>query len=211
MIQQPHARKQRAGAGETAPPPRAMSFRKMMHLVRRGNPEAVAELVVRFEPKIHDAIRKPLVYFSLSREFDPHDISQVVLAKFFLMKLASRCQLDDPDQLARLLVRMARNKVRDVLRKARARRRGRALEHADADEVVNQATNGEATPGAIVASREMLQEIHLRLSDDERALAKQRLLGLNWLAIAAHDGRSPEALRKKLSRAFERVKKELDF
>jgi DNA-directed RNA polymerase specialized sigma24 family protein len=135
----------------------------------------------------------------------------VVLAKFFLHKLASRCQLDDADQLTRLLVRMARNKVRDALRKLRARRSGKRLEQADADAVVHNLANGDSTPSTIVASQELLQHIHLRLSDDEKSLAQMRLLGLDWLAIAAHVGRSPDALRKKLARALDRVKRELEL
>ena len=38
------------------------------------------------------------------REFDAHDISQAVLATFFVRKLADRCNLKHPDELARLLV-----------------------------------------------------------------------------------------------------------
>ena len=205
------AKKRHPVNGANVPLRKPLTFRAMMRLVRQGNPEAVAELVQRFEPKIHQAIRRPLSYFSLSREFDPHDISQVVLAKFFLQNLASRCELNDSDQLARLLVRMAKNKIRDELRKLRARRGKRHLEPAEADGVLNNLTNGDSTPSTIVSGRELIREIHLRLSDDERKIARQRSLGLDWLAIAVHDGRSADALRKKLARAFERVKRELDL
>src|SRR5262249_11415700 len=134
-----------------------------------------------------------------------------VLAKFFLQNLARRCRLNDSDQLARLLVRMARNKIRDELRRLRARHRRRRLEPADADDVLNALANRDSTPSSIVASKELVQEIYTRLSADEREPAKQRSLGLCWLTIAVHDGRSAEALRKMLARAVERVKRELDL
>jgi DNA-directed RNA polymerase specialized sigma24 family protein len=205
------AKKRRPSHAENVPLRKPLTFHAMMQLVRQGHPEAVAELVKRFEPKIHQAIRRPLSYFSLGREFDPHDISQVVLAKFFLQNLASRCELNESEQLVRLLVRMAKNKIRDELRKRRAQRRKRPLDGVENEGVLHALPSGESTPSTIVAGRELMREIHQRLSEDERNLAHQRCLGLDWLAIAIHDGRSAEALRKKLARAFERVKRELEL
>jgi len=180
-----------------------------MSLVGQGDPSAAAEVVQRFEPKIHQAIRKPLRYSLLRRELDPHDISQVVLAKFFVGNLAVRCEIVHPEQLTRLLVRMARNKIRDELRKLRARHRaGRRIEHTNlADAVVSN----DFSPIKIVANQELLQVIYMRLDDDTRQLAEERYMGTKWSAIARTEGKSSEAIRKKLARAMERVRVELDL
>ena len=190
----------------------SMTFPRMMRLVRQGNQNASARLVELFEPKIHDAIRRSLLDHRLRRECDAHDISQVVLANFFVRKLASRCELKDPDELTRLLVRMAKNKVRDEMRKMRADRRDhRRLESGHAEGVLNSIVQRDANPSKIVAVRELMQEIFLRLNDAERILVEKRMLGLDWSAIAEENGESAEALRKKFARAVGRLRQQLDF
>ena len=48
-----------------------------------------------------------------------------------------------------------------------------------------------------------------RLTDEERSLAEQRAEGRSWQDIAAACHGRPEALRKKLERALDRVCEEL--
>ena len=60
-----------------------------------------------------------------------------------------------------------------------------------------------------MATAELLQEFRRRLSDEERWLAEQRAAGKDWPQIAAEFGGSAEALRKKLTRAIDRVGQEL--
>ena len=67
----------------------------------------------------------------------------------------------------------------------------------------------QPTPSQEVAASELLQEMRKRLSPDERRLAEQRAAGRDWAGIAADEGDSPEALRKKLGRAVDRVAEEL--
>jgi hypothetical protein len=47
------------------------------------------------------------------------------------------------------------------------------------------------------------------MTDEERHLAEQRAAGIDWPQIAAECGGSPEALRKKLARAIDRIGQEL--
>lgn len=189
-----------------------MTFPRMMRLVKKGDQEAAARLVKQFEPKIHTAIRRLLMAKHLRRELDAHDISQVVLATFFVRNLAMRFKLKNPDQLARLLVRMAKNKVRDEVRKLRADCRDhRRLEPGHVDYVLNALMQRNANPSKIVAIRELVSEVWLRLDKEERDLAEKRSQGVCWLVIASEHGESPEALRKKLARAVERVRYQLDI
>jgi DNA-directed RNA polymerase specialized sigma24 family protein len=130
-----------------------MNFPRMMVLVKQGNQEAAARLVRQFEPKIHSAIRRLLLSHHLRREFDAHDISQIVLATFFVRNLAFRFTLKNPDQLARLLVRMAKNKVRDEIRKLRAGRRDhRRIEPGHVDHKIDALMQRNSNPSRIVAS-----------------------------------------------------------
>jgi DNA-directed RNA polymerase specialized sigma24 family protein len=66
-----------------------------------------------------------------------------------------------------------------------------------------------SSPSQQAATKELLQEFRKRLSDEERQLVESRALGRNWAEIAAERGGTPEALRKKLARAVNRISAEL--
>ncbi len=67
----------------------------------------------------------------------------------------------------------------------------------------------DPTASRVVSAREMLQTVWGRLSKDERWLAEQRALDRPWAELAAEVGTTPEALRKKHTRALDRVANEL--
>jgi RNA polymerase sigma-70 factor (ECF subfamily) len=103
---------------------------------------------------------------------------------------------------------MARHKLADQVARERADCRDNRRVTAgsgDAAEVLSPAT----TPADQVVARELLQEVQRRLSPEERRLVELRQDGLEWADIAAQLGDSPEALRKRLARATDRVAQEL--
>ena len=57
--------------------------------------------------------------------------------------------------------------------------------------------------------RDLLQEVQRRLSAEERRLLELRNQGCDWAAIASELGGSSEALRRRLSRALDRVAEQL--
>ena len=57
--------------------------------------------------------------------------------------------------------------------------------------------------------RDLLQEIQRRLSPDERRMLELRNEGHEWAAIASELGGSADTLRRRLSRALDRVAGEL--
>jgi RNA polymerase sigma-70 factor (ECF subfamily) len=186
------------------------SFHDLIRRVRCGSQEAAAELVRQYEPAIKTAIRQPLIKVRLQRLLDATDISQSVLATFFLRAAAGHFHLSCPEELHKLLVTMARNKVRDEARKHQAYRR-------DKRRIEGQVTGGgldtlldrTPSPGEIVAGNELVRELYRQLSAEERYLAEQRTLGHEWVAIAGKLGRSPAALRKQLTRAIDRASRNL--
>jgi hypothetical protein len=64
-------------------------------------------------------------------------------------------------------------------------------------------------PDQLLHTRDLLQAVRQRLSEEERSLAEQRAQGREWTEIAAACGAGAEALRKQLARALGRVVKEL--
>lgn len=186
------------------------AFRELMGRVRAGEAQAATELVRQYEPEIRRAVRLRLTDPRLHRLVDSMDICQSVLANFFVRVHAGQFELDQPEQLLRLLVTMARNRLLDQARKQHARRRdARRLDAGAEDYLTNLPDAGARTPSGILAGKELLEAVRARLTDEERALAERRAQGMDWAEIAKELGSTPEALRKRLSRALDRVTREL--
>src|SRR6266404_599838 len=96
------------------------SFRDLLERVRASDQDAARELVQRYEPAIRRAVRFRLSDPRLGRLFDSMDICQSVLASFFVRAAGGQYDLQQPEQLLKLLVTMARNKL---ARQARAQQR----------------------------------------------------------------------------------------
>jgi RNA polymerase sigma factor (sigma-70 family) len=184
------------------------SFRDLIRRVRLRDEAAAAELVHRYEPAIRTVIRAQLTDQSLRRLFDSMDICQSVLANFFVRAALGEFELDDPQHLLALLTTMARNRLQDYISKQKAARRDyRRQEKVVSDE----ADVVDPRPGSheVVANQELLAKVFEQLSPDERHLAEERALGRSWEALASELGVKPDSLRKRLSRALDRVAAEL--
>src|SRR5262249_44299576 len=156
-----------------------------------------------YEPEIRRAVRYRLTDERLGHLLDSMDICQSVLKSFFVRAAAGQYELKFPQQLLALLATMARNKLASQARKQQAQRRDhRRVTSAGADE------EGLADPGAspsrVVAARDLLDEVRLRLTSEERQIMDLRNQGHDWAAIAAQLGGGADALRVKLSRALDR-------
>jgi RNA polymerase sigma factor (sigma-70 family) len=181
-------------------------FLLLIQRVRAGDQEAAAELVRQYEPAIRRAVRFQLRDSRLRRALDSMDVCQSVLGSFFARAALGQFEIDKPEQVMRLLVTMARNKLATQARKPHIRRQEpHGLEPGAAAEPVSP----DITPSRRAASRDLLDEFRKRLSHEERELADQRAEGREWAEIAAARGESAEALRKRLARALDRVSQEL--
>jgi RNA polymerase sigma-70 factor (ECF subfamily) len=182
-------------------------FRDLVARVRAGDEPAAAELVRRYEPAIRRAVRIRLRGLHLRRLFDSLDISQSVLKNFFVRVAAGQYEIATSEELLKLLTTMARNKLVSHARQQRALRRDHRRDAGSADE--HNIAAPDASPSFLPTLRDLLQEARRRLAPDERQLIELREQGREWTEIAAELGGSPEALRKKLTRAVERVAKSL--
>src|SRR5207244_4246852 len=116
--------------------------------------------------------------------------------------------LEQPEQLLGLLAAMARKKLALHARAQRRQRRDhRRVQSAGLDERL-LADDGPS-PSQHVAGQELLRAAERLLTAEERQLAELRKEGLDWRAIAERQGGTPEALRKKLARAVDRVARQL--
>jgi len=190
----------------TEPEPGA--FQALIDRVRAGDEGAAAELVRRYEPMVRRAARIRLADPRLGRVLDSMDICQSVMASFFVRAALGQYELNTPDQLLKLLATMARNKLANQANGQRAARRDvRRVDYAEA--AADGVADRGGTPSRVVAARELLDLARARLTVDERRLLERRQDGDEWAEIAADEGATPEALRKKLARAVERVSREI--
>ncbi len=138
---------------------------------------------------------------------DSMDICQSVLKSFFVRAASGQYELDQPEDLQKLLTAMARNKLKYQVRKHTAQRRDRRRIDTGTDPRLVAAQ--EATASQQFSARDLLEAVRQRLAPEELQLVEWRDEGLDWEAIAGRLDGSPEALRKKLSRALDRVAAEL--
>jgi RNA polymerase sigma-70 factor (ECF subfamily) len=185
-----------------------LPFADLVQRVRAGDQEAATQLVQRYEPTIRRAVRFRLVDNRLGTLLDSMDICQSVLASFFVRAASGQYELDRPEQLLKLLVAMARNKLASAARKQGAERRD--FRRTKATPLTpSDLTARDATPSRQVAAAELLEEAQRRLTPEEQQLIEMRRQGRDWAEIAAEVGSNPVLLRKKLSRALDRVTQQL--
>jgi RNA polymerase sigma-70 factor (ECF subfamily) len=179
-----------------------------MARVRAGDNDAAAEVMRQYEPALRRAIRIRLVNPGLRRVLDSTDICQSVFGSFFVRAALGQYELETPQQLVMLLLDMSRKKLTDQFRhEGAARRDFRRVQALGQRE--RHLAGADETPSQQVAGQELLREARKRLSEDERRLADQRAQGRDWAQIAADEGDTPDAVRKRLVRAVERVTQEL--
>jgi len=178
--------------------------------VRQGDEQAAVELVRRYEPEIRLEVRSWLRLRNpaLRRVFDSMDICQSVLASFFARAAVGHFDLDEPPQLIRLLVGMARNKVAEQARHHQRQRRD-VRRVGDLDFQAGIVAGEIETPSRLASGRELLQKLRERLSEEERRIADLRAKGYDWASVAAELGGTPEGRRKQLARAVARVEEDL--
>lgn len=188
----------------------AADFKKLIRSVRRGDAVAAAELVKQYESELRIIARVKLNDPRLRRVIDSMDICQSVLGNFFLRASTGQFDIDSPEQLLKLLSTMVRNKVTDHARRQTAERR--EMGRTDGTPVEEMSLSaGEDTPSQIVSARELAQEALERFAPDERTIVNRRSNGQSWEEIATELGGSPEAFRKKMTRAIDRVAKEMQL
>ncbi len=184
-------------------------FSDFVRRIRSGDPLAAEEVVRQYEPLVRREIRMRLKDRRLRRVFDSMDICQSVLASFFVRASAGSYDLDEPKDLVRLLLKISKNKVASAARAQNRQRRDHRRAVSDGANEIDRVTAREPTPSQQVACKELLKCFREKLTSEELELTELRGQALSWAAIAQMLGGTPQARRMQLSRAVERVVREL--
>jgi len=185
------------------------SFEDLLAQVRQGDERASAELVRLYEPEVRRFVRYRLHSPKMRRFLDSLDVCQSVFAKFFHRIGAGQFDLHSPRQLHQLLMTMANNKLLDHYRKQATTRHGGAA--AIEEQTVDWVADTTAPGTKDVENREIVDLLRSRMPTNEQELLDQWMKGEDWPAIAAHAGTTSEAVRKRLTRAIDRVAKDLGW
>lgn len=184
--------------------PETDRFRELIQRVRDRDEDAARELTERYSNVIRRVVRMHLRDARLRQVMDSMDVCQSVLASFFVRTALGQYELETPEHLINLLSTIARNKLMTQANRHRAQRR-------DIRKNITTETEGlvvfdrASDPSEQVSAREILEQVRGQLDQAERYLADQRALGRTWQELAQELGKTDVALRKKLTRALDRV------
>jgi RNA polymerase sigma-70 factor (ECF subfamily) len=185
------------------------AFADFIRRLRAGDEEAAGELVRHYEPLIRREVRLRLHDPRLYRLFDSMDICQSVLASFFARAAIGQYDLNQPEHLLKLLVGMTRNKLAFQSRKQYRHCRDSRRASTGGPELLATVAAADPGPSQLAAERDLLHQVHERLSHEEKLLADLRGQGYEWAEIATHLGGTPHARRMQLARAADRVARQL--
>jgi RNA polymerase sigma-70 factor (ECF subfamily) len=181
------------------------SFDALIQGIRQGNADAATRLVRDFEPEVRRAIRIHLHDSPLQRQLDSMDICQSVLANFFVRASAGQFDLDRPEKVIALLITMARNRLTDKARDYKGPRRHPGGKQQEDSEVFQHLADSGESPSHMLQGQELLEQIKRHLTAEEGVLLDYRAQGLEWPEIAVKLNAKPDGLRKKFTRAMDRI------
>ena len=180
-------------------------FQELICLARTGDEAAAARLAHEFEPFIRRFVRFRIRYRPnherLRPEIDSADICQSIFKSLFVGLREGKFELNRPEQLMKLLSAMARFKVATM-----ARRLSVTLREILELDAPRDRTDTGPGPEKVVDDRDAIDTILKLFDRDEVDLLVRRLDDQPWSAIAEAVGGTAESLRKKLTRAIERVR-----
>jgi RNA polymerase sigma-70 factor (ECF subfamily) len=186
-----------------------VSFADFVRQIRAGDDHAAEVLVRRYERVIRREVRARIADARLNRVFDSMDVCQSVLASFFVRAATGQYDLKNPDQLVKLLVVMARNKLATRAQRERCLRRDVRRVAASTSETLEEVADEQPSPSELLSRRELLERVRSALSEEERQIADLRREGLDWEQVAQRLGGSGSARRMQLSRGIERAGRQL--
>jgi DNA-directed RNA polymerase specialized sigma24 family protein len=180
-------------------------FQELIVRVRAGDQDAADEQAQMLKPLVLRSAR-----FEMRRRADYHrirsrlgdsDVCQSVLKNLFVGLRRGLFELDQPEQLQRLLRTMCRLKIA-----TEGRRLSAILREVMDDGAPPDVADSGPSPEKPVDDHDLAEVVVKNFSDEELEILQRRLDGQAWSQIAAEMGVSADALRVRLNRALERIR-----
>ncbi len=173
--------------------------------IRNGDEAALAELLQRYEAQLRLAARV-LLGVKLRAQLDSLDLVQSVHRVLLPGLRAGKYDVSSLDKLLALARTVIRHKV------GRNRRRMQREQATQATKVANDAADSASRlaaedPSQAIETEDLKQRILASLSDPDRQLIELRVQGYSTAEIAEMLGCDAHALRARLSRLRQRLRR----
>jgi RNA polymerase sigma-70 factor (ECF subfamily) len=188
------------------------AFADLIERVRGGDQDAAFELVRRYEPRIRRFVHGRMNDAQLRRVLDSQDIVQSALGEFFRRLNIGQFDLEKPEDLAKLLTVMARNKLRNKAKAEHREKRGGDSKGLYDNELLSALADSDSSPSHTAIQADLMDKVVDELSPAEREIFVKLRQGFKWEEIAATlgDGATSENLRQRWSRTLQRLRQKFD-
>ncbi len=161
---------------------------------RQGDERAASDLFVRYVERLTALVRAQMTP-ALRRRVDPEDAVHSAYRSFFIRAREGQFVLGRSGELWKLLVTITLNKLRRLVARHRARKRGMQRDRALGESIEMPAS---PSPLEALAAADELASFMAKLNPLQRQVLQLRMQEERWDDIARATGRSPRTVRRVL-------------
>jgi RNA polymerase sigma-70 factor, ECF subfamily len=173
------------------------SDRSLLRRFRHGQADAPTQLYLRYADRLQ-ALAARQTSPELGRRLDPEDIVQTVFRTFFRRVAEDDYDVPDGEEIWKLLLVIALNKIRDAATYHRAAKRDvRRTSSGEANELAIQTTAGK-DEASLAVLRMVVEEALKDLPESHRRMIELRIDGHEVLEISRDVGRSKRSVERAL-------------
>jgi RNA polymerase sigma-70 factor, ECF subfamily len=172
------------------------SDRSLVRRFRSGQADAPTQLYLRYAHRLH-ALATKQTSAELARRLDPEDIVQSVFRTFFRRVAAGHYDVPDGEEIWKLLLVIALNKIRAAGNFHKAAKRDVRRTEGDLDDAGSGAVSGEDEV-AMTVLRLVVDEALGGLPEPGRKMVELRIEGYEVAEIAERVGRSKRSVERIL-------------
>jgi RNA polymerase sigma factor (sigma-70 family) len=180
------------------------SDHSLLERYRRGHDDAPTQLYLRYAERLR-ALAARASSPGLSARVDPEDIVQSVFRTFFRRAAQGQYEIPEGEEIWKLLLVMALNKIRSLGEYHRAARRDfrRTASGEAYDQTFESKTDEDAS--ALTILRLVVDEVLESLPPGHRPIAEMRIEGYEMAEIAEQTQRSKRTVERVLQEFRQRL------
>lgn len=189
--------------------PRPSSDGSLMRRFQAGEQDAATALFRRYAERIENLARRNMAS-ELGVRFDADDVVQSVFRTFFRRVQSGYYDLPDGEELWRLLLVLALNKVRALAVHHRALKRSVSATIAQEPQILSQHATKTSDDLALRSLQLVVADLLEGLPPVQQEIIAKRIDGCQVEEIASHTGRSKRTVERVLQTFRQRLKDAID-
>ncbi len=186
-----------SASGAEMPSVDGLSDRSLLRRIQGGQPDASTQLYLRYAERLHSLVRAQSSS-DLARRVDAEDIVQSVFRTFFRRASRGHYNVPDGEEMWKLLLVIALNKVRSAGAFHRAAKRDvRMTVGGEAFDRALESDSGD-DQGALTVLRLLIEELLAGMPDANRQIIEMRIEGHEVAEITEKVQRSKRTVERVL-------------